>query len=315
MMMERIFEHQGAVMTRTSLSIVSALMLAAPAAWAADMAVKAPPLPPAPVFSWTGFYAGINVGYGWGNSDIQSVGTGTNTSGIGPLNIPNAFAFGGAHRQKLNGILGGDQAGYNYQVSQKWILGVEADIQAADQRTNNTFVDPLPGAVCGSGGPGGCSSTRPFIGAAVTGYQAKIEWFGTVRGRVGWLVTDQTFLYATGGLAYGSVNVAGNVNVSGTVPTAATTFTGATSGFNSSQTNVGWTAGGGLEGKITTVLSPHWSWKLEYLYLDLGSLNSSTPFSSAPIGPIQFSPIVGTASYHSHFTDNILRVGINYKLD
>jgi len=66
-------------------------------------------------------------------------------------------------------------------------------------------------------------------------------------------------------------------------------------------------------------LPVNWTWKLEYLYLDLGSLDAGTPFAITglihgfPINPI--SPAVGTITTHTHFTDNIVRVGLNYKFD
>jgi opacity protein-like surface antigen len=51
-------------------------------------------------------------------------------------------------------------------------------------------------------------------GMALSNYQAKIDWFGTVRGRLGLLVSDQLLIYGTGGLAYGRVAVSGGTNVS-----------------------------------------------------------------------------------------------------
>ena len=206
----------------TSIAIVSTIVLA-PMASAADLPRKAPvaPLPP-PVISWTGFYAGLNVGYGWGDADPDVAGTGTSISFPAIIPITNSLAFGGAHSQNLNGVIGGGQVGYNYQFSPKWVLGVETDIQGSGQRKTSTFSDPINAALCtaASSPPPVCLGTSPFNGAAVSGYEAKIDWFGTVRGRLGWLVTDQVLLYATGGLAYGHVGVSGNVNVSGTLPSS-----------------------------------------------------------------------------------------------
>ena len=77
---------------------------------------------------------------------------------------------------------------------------------------------------------------------------------------------------------------------------------------------IGFVAGGGLEGRFSAWLPPNWTWKLEYLYLDLGSLNSSTSFAAAPsVGSNFFSPLNGTMTTHTHFTDNIVRVGLNYQ--
>ena len=113
----------------------------------------------------------------------------------------------------------------------------------------------------------------------------QIDWFGTVRGRAGVLVSPTVLLYATGGLAYGAVNTS---EVIGILP-----------GFSSTTTNVGWTVGAGIEG----VISGNWTAKLEYLYVDLGTVSGT------------FSALGGTinSSYSSHITDNVLRVGVNYK--
>lgn len=103
------------------IAIFSAGLLVAVRAQAADIPMNAPP-PPAPIFSpapvatWTGFYVGANVGYGWAN-----VGT-------------------AAFSDDLSGVIGGGQIGYNYQVSQ-WVLGVEGDFQgSAESRTDSGSV-------------------------------------------------------------------------------------------------------------------------------------------------------------------------------
>ena len=111
-------------------------------------------------------------------------------------------------------------------------------------------------------------TTAPFNGTATTDYQAKIQWFGTVRGRLGALVTDRVLVYGTGGLAYGRVSKSpGARNVDGLLQVGSI-LTPGTSAFAAERTNVGFVVGGGIEGKIFA----NWTWKLEYLHLDLGSL-------------------------------------------
>ena len=77
-----------------------------------------------------------------------------------------------------------------------------------------------------------------------------------------------------------------------------------TGGSRSGKGSTGWTAGAGIEGRI----GGNWTAKLEYLYMDLGTA-SAGPIATTILGPVR--PPVG-ASYSSHFTDNILRVGFNY---
>ena len=136
--------------------------------------------------SWTGFYVGGNLGYGWGKADTETSGNGINRflSGAGPGAA--GASFGSDHQEDLDGIVGGGEFGYNYQIN-RWVLGIAADIQAADQRGSDTSVDPIAGSICiGVAFPGICTGTLPFIsGTAVTNLETKIKWFGTVRGRVG----------------------------------------------------------------------------------------------------------------------------------
>ncbi len=140
-----------------------------------------------------------------------------------------------------------------------------------------------------------CTSFDIFSATAVTNYNAKIDWFGTVRGRLGYLITPQLLLYTTGGLAYGRVELSGN-----TVFRPAKTF--ASTVFSASDTNIGFSVGGGVEGSVW--LPPNWTWKLEYLYVDLGSVDVATSSSSVIGGPV-------TTKTHTHFTD--VRVGLNYQ--
>jgi outer membrane immunogenic protein len=159
---------------------------------------------------------------------------------------------------------------------------------------------------------------EPMNGMALSNYQAKIDWFGTVRGRLGLLVSDQLLIYGTGGLAYGRVAVSGGTNVSAQItdlsnPALCCFFAPATAAFSASKTNVGFAVGAGIEGRLFW-LPANWTWKVEYLYLDLGSVDTTSSFvlpslSSATV----FSPITGTINTHTHFTDNIVRVGLNYQ--
>jgi outer membrane immunogenic protein len=175
-------------------------------------------------------------------------------------------------------------------LTRGWVLGLEADLQGSGQRGSNAFGDHISAPFCVAAGapPPTCQGTTSFAGTAVTAYEAKIDWFGTVRGRAGFLITDQILLYGTGGLAYGRVEVSGSP-----IATNATLlfggafpYTGAGSAFTAAKTNVGFAVGGGVEGKLSPWLPANWSWKLEYLYLDLGSLNSVGSFGAvAAAGP------------------------------
>ncbi len=105
------------------VSSIAALALIGTPALAADIAFKAPPPAPAPVYGWTGFYIGGNVGYGWSHRDF--INTITGTSGGTQLSASNSGTDNG------RGWLGGGQIGFNYQFLGNCVAGIEADIDAA----------------------------------------------------------------------------------------------------------------------------------------------------------------------------------------
>jgi outer membrane immunogenic protein len=131
-----------------------------------------------------------------------------------------------------------------------------------------------------------------------------------VRGRIGPTVTPTILAYVTGGLAYGQVSttntVSGtnNTNPGGQGVNGGNVFTPVTGSFGNSTTRVGWTVGARVEG----VVSGNWTAKIEYLYLDLGTVSGS--FATPIVAP---SGALVATGYSSHTTDNVLRVGVNYR--
>jgi outer membrane immunogenic protein len=245
----------SAICIASSFAIVTNIS----AGLAADMAVKAPMAAPPTAYNWTGWYAGLNVGGGWGDSKNNFTAT-----------FPPATPAGSDTTQ-MNGVIGGGQLGYNWQ-SGTWVFGLETDIQGAGLRGSNNTACSLAGCIV----PGSTIADTE-----------KLTWFGTTRGRVG--VTSGGWLaYVTGGAAYGGVSATGITNLPGvgTITVA------------KSSTQTGWTVGGGIEASLTG----KWTWKVEYLYMDLGTVNASAP------DPFIAGATVGGSA---HFTDNILRAGVN----
>ncbi len=206
-------------------------------------------------------------------------------------------------------MIGGGQIGYNAQFS-RWVLGIEADIQASDQKRNTSTFTAFSG------------TTPPFPGfpgfaTTVTGTQTetvntRLDWFGTVPGRVGYTTgaTGDLMWYGTAGYAYGQFKTSVTQSSTGTIAVAgaavpAATFTSAAA-FNASQNRSGWTAGGGVEGALW---GTGWTWKFEYLHLDFDRVNYV--FTTAATGAV--SPSAVTRSVK--FTDDIVRVGLNYRFN
>jgi len=292
-------KHENFDMKKILFSSV-ALVAIAGSAIAADLpSSKSAPVAPAPM--WTGFYAGLNAGYGFG--------TANNAQNYGWAN-PNAFfnnvssaAFAGANSYMgrdiaQGGFIGGGQAGYNYQYGKNFVLGFETDIQGA-----------------GIGGQGSASGVAPFESQSVYGFnspiQAGINWMGTARGRIGYLVAPSVLLYATGGLAYGGTYLKTFPNfyqantADGTVDTTYLSTQNAQQNFN-----LGWTAGGGAE----WMMAPNWSIKGEALYYDLGNTSVSNVVFYPQDYAASSNPSGGSTT-RAYYQGLIARAGVNYHLD
>lgn len=249
-------------MTKFSVSAGIALALVAGSALAADLpSRKGPPpayVPPPPAFSWNGLYGGVNIGYGFsGGGNWQGAQT-AGTFAL-PVVLPGAAAW--SVPTNMNGVLGGGQIGYNYQFSPWLVVGVEADIQAADLNNNQTVAVPL-----------GAPFALGTFGAGTNAMH--VDWFGTVRGRLGLVMPSypNLMLYGTGGFAYGGVNNLTSYSMATPFFPPAGAFVQGTSIYG--DTSTGWTAGGGVE--WSPMSFPAWSLKIEYLYTDLGTVTQDT---------------------------------------
>jgi outer membrane immunogenic protein len=141
------------------------------AALAADLPPP-PQLPPVEALPvWTGFYAGLNVGGGFGSSR-------------------NAFSIAGfplpSFDTSLAGAVGGAEAGYNWQAG-PWVVGLEANFEGS-----------------GLSGARTAPCLPPLCGALAASYKQSVSWFGTLRPRLGYAVGNW-LLYATGGGALAEV--------------------------------------------------------------------------------------------------------------
>ncbi len=222
----------------------------------------------APSAGWAGLYAGVNGGYAWGSGGEFSDSTTWLSCFMGACSSTTNSAKSGVDQ---SGGFGGGQIGYNWQ-SDRLVYGLEADFEGADANgaatVNVATPYPFP--------PGTAHSS------------ANLDWFGTVRGRLGYTVWDRGLLYVTGGFAYGGVankvtgeTVFGQLNAS------------------PSEVATGYVLGGGVE----YAFSPAWSIKAEFQYIDFGTAKLQA-----------FSAVPTQAAVESCDSFNAVRAGINYRL-
>jgi outer membrane immunogenic protein len=239
-------------MKRILMAGAVALVAGLTQAFAADLPppMAPPPRAPAayvpvvsPAYNWSGFYLGLNAGYGFGNSTWTAPGF-------------NSGSF------TTNGGMAGATVGWNYQMGQV-VFGIEGDYDWQNVRGANN---------------GACSAAN--TGGALSGCATASNWYGTFRGRIGYAF-DRIMIYATGGGAVSDIKAS----------TAAQSW--------SSNTELGWAAGGGVEGAITENLTA----KVEYLFTDYS--NATCAAASCTLGAVA-SPTI-------KYNESMVRAGLNYK--
>jgi outer membrane immunogenic protein len=154
---------------------------------AADLPSRAPPpvVYAPPIFTWTGFYVGVNLGWGWRQNNDNGAVFLDPTIGPGLVGLNGTVFFPGIDD---NAFTGGGQIGYNYQIG-SFVVGLEADIQGIDNGGNNDVLTFVPGA--------------GFAGNFVPGVFTNdtSDWWGSVRARLGFAI-DRVLIYGTGGWAF-----------------------------------------------------------------------------------------------------------------
>ncbi|KTS38397.1 porin [Methylobacterium indicum] len=301
-------------MKKILLASVALVGLSA-AASAADLPRRVAPPPvftPVPVFTWTGFYAGFNAGYGFNTADTRAptvIGvpagtTAANSVFVTGAGVPTTGVLAFGNRNSNDGFVGGGQIGYNYQFTpgSGVVVGLEADAQYADfGRDRNRY------AFATAAGAGINPGTLVFNPNGISG----LDFFGTVRGRLGY-AWDRTLVYATGGFAYGSGG-------------------GRDFGLpNSSRDNfqTGWVVGGGVEYALPTdsffnfFRSSAVTLKVEGLYVNLDQGNRNNGVFAQTANGTQYSVFspgvvsVGPANLYRRETEfAVVRAGLNYKFN
>jgi outer membrane immunogenic protein len=267
--MKKLLLASVALISATATSFAADLprrvMAPAPAA--------APFVAAVPMFTWTGFYAGLHAGYAWSESTASAGAEGGLLAGATAAgSIPSRSSF------DTDGGIFGAQIGYNAQFGGV-VAGIEGDLSWTDL-----------------GGSSQSTATVIAPATATTTLRSDVDWLGTIRGRVG-VAFDRALVYATGGFAFGDTNYRGTIQGSGFVPPNPS-FAGSN---NNIQT--GYAVGAGVEYAFTNNLTV----KAEWLYYDLGRETVRVSGTGGGAGGGDF------VDYRFDNDGNIGRLGLNVK--
>jgi outer membrane immunogenic protein len=271
-------KHTGHFMKNFILKgAVSALAIFSTSVFAADLPRKsvAPAFIATPAFSWTGFYVGAGVGAQFSDSKWNTTGIAVNPAGLlgnpGTNNNPASF--------NKTGFQGSGFLGYNYQVNQSFVVGLEGDIGGAFGGKKS--VHGIPGTTFG-----------PYLGGVSDETKNELGLNGSVRGRLGYLLTPTFMLYGTGGVAFQQAKYGVRCNAS------ALSWCIIGRSQTVSNTRTGWTVGAGVE----TQLWGNWLGRAEYRYADFGNRND-TFFAGT------FDAVRANTSLKTH----TVQIGVAYK--
>ena len=256
---------------------------------------------------WEGRYAGVTIGVHWGGDQVRT--SASNNQFCPPGTCSHASEAAQAAIQGETGefpvnveaVIGGGQFGYNWKLSDRWVAGIETDIQGLADWQNASSASTS-------------ADVSGFANHSVVTYLTatkRVDFLGTLRGRVGYLVTPRLLVYGTGGFAYGYVHADTSIthHFTGSGLGAIQTEFGSTSSVSRMQG--GWTLGGGFE----WMLSPSWSAKTEYLYYDLGTASYNGQVADEIVIPSPPLPyyFVNDVNSSTRFNGNIFRIGLNYR--
>ena len=237
--------------------------------------------PPAEVTPplWSGFYLGVNGGYAYGGKESEEWAKAQARLDANEWLVPGSYW--------TDGGFGGLQFGYNVQ-HHHLVMGLETDIQG--------------------GVIGGKKALQVFNGDGSVDARANasnnLDWFGTVRGRAGYAFGG-TLVYGTAGFAYGGMRDTLNLTVSSTNP--GNPGTAVPFSKTRDSTKMGYAVGAGVE----TAITPSWSLKAEYQYIDFGN---SAFAVSGPVTVTGGSDTGGASGIFDH-SYHTLRFGVNYKFN
>lgn len=231
--------------------------------------VRAADLPVAPVYkapvavaaaSWTGFYAGLGFGFRSSESDPTMT---DQTSTLTPTTLTafcNRFVAAGGcvTSAPVNGttLRVSPYAGFNWQLSSSWVVGIEGEVGFGDQKT----------ALSGAQYP----LTVFNVQSPNDSFAVKTTWDASARARLGLLVNPAVMVYATGGPAWMHIESTSTCDPQ-PIGTCRPVFGLQPSVITHSTDKLGWTVGGGVEAMVRT----NWFLRGEYRYSDYGTISNT----------------------------------------
>ena len=290
---------------RKFLAAASFLVLSSASVLAADLPMKAPPVF-APIYTWTGFYIGVNGGGGGmndSNSDT-SVSSSNFGSGTSLFGVNQSSSGSGNNAFHGTGAIAGGQLGYNYQMG-NFVFGIEGEgywsgIKGTLDASQNLY---LPSTGTGS----------TLFETDTVHNQTKNKYDFSIAGRMG-IAFDRTLVYGKGGWAWGQFNASSSFSRQGFPPIDIPGFLDTTTS----------TWGGMLNGPlfglgIEYLLTNNWTVKLEYNYIMYGTKSFATTSCSTLSNSVPSASCIGNGQSSGNSPlgadKSLFKFGVNYKFD
>lgn len=260
---------------------------------------------------WDSFYGGINLGGAFSSSDplrikahnVQYCNNSINCN----QGLPYSSAAVNGAKNTLSlanaGFIGGGQLGFNQTLQTHYVFGLEADIQGIAENNRKQWFASAVNFTDNAGVPQIINTQTAII--------QSIDFLGTVRGHLGYLISPSFLFSGTGGFAYGGVRSQTSIMQNYGIPQNTSNLDTSWSSFGHyANTRLGWTVGGSFEWRP----QPTWSARIEYMYYNLGSVtynneNLIDKFSTSHSPTSYFNNAVSSTT---RFDGHVVRVGVNY---
>lgn len=239
---------------------------------------------------WQNPYVGVYLGGGFGNNHVSTnTGSDTNTSYFTTSADINAVNSAGGWQKEPNAMIMGLQMGHDW-IWNQMAYGVALDYGTLPLSSSSTVNSTYPD-----------NSDKYSIGTSIS-----TNWLFTLRGKLGYpkMLKYPSLFYLTGGMALTKLKVSHHFNDNSSLAGAGVS--------DSAQNQIGWTIGAGID----VAAFKHTSVNLEYLYIDMPSIKTTSSISNTQAGfGIPEQSLISPFSTQGKFYANLLKIGLNYRFD